>query len=280
MSESIKASPNLTFAENLVLSGTAAIISKTAAAPIERLKLILQNQDEMIKQKRLDVHYKGIIDCTKRVAASEGYLSFWRGNGANVLRYFPTQALNFAFLGKIKENFGPKEEDSTKKMFTKNIISGGLAGSMSLVFVYSLDYARTRLASDAKMGGKIGGARQFNGLIDVYVKTFSSEGIRGLYRGFCISCFGVFVYRGIYFGLYDSVKPLLGSDKLNLAVSFSIAYMVTILAGFVAYPLDTIRRRMMMTSLSENPYKYSFQCANSIIKNETWQALFKGAGAN
>ena len=36
-----------------------------------------------------------------------------------------------------------------------NIASGGVAGSMSLCFVYSLDYARTRLANDAKVAGKV-----------------------------------------------------------------------------------------------------------------------------
>ena len=40
----------LSFAENFALSGCAAVISKTAAAPIERIKLLIQNQDEMIKQ--------------------------------------------------------------------------------------------------------------------------------------------------------------------------------------------------------------------------------------
>ena len=40
----------LSFAENFALSGCAAVVSKTAAAPIERVKLLIQNQDEMIKQ--------------------------------------------------------------------------------------------------------------------------------------------------------------------------------------------------------------------------------------
>merc|ERR1712106_1041653 len=85
----------LGFMESFMLSGVAAGVSKTAAAPIERIKLLVQNQDEMIKQGRLDKPYKGVIDCTKRVLATEGVYPLWRGNLANVLRYFPTQALNF-----------------------------------------------------------------------------------------------------------------------------------------------------------------------------------------
>jgi solute carrier family 25 (adenine nucleotide translocator) protein 4/5/6/31 len=74
-----------------------------------------------------------------------------------------------------------------------------MAGACSLLFVYSLDYARTRLANDAK-SGKGGGERQFNGLLDVYRKTLATDGIAGLYRGFVVSCVGIVVYRGLYFG--------------------------------------------------------------------------------
>ena len=69
----------LHFVENFGLSGAAAIISKTAAAPIERIKLLVQNQDEMLKTGRLETPYKGIIDCTSRTYRAEGFLSFWRG---------------------------------------------------------------------------------------------------------------------------------------------------------------------------------------------------------
>lgn len=85
-------------------------VSKTAAAPIERIKLLIQNQDEMIKQGRLASPYKGIGDCLRRTTADEGVLSLWRGNTANVIRYFPTQALNFAFKDYFKKLFGFKKE--------------------------------------------------------------------------------------------------------------------------------------------------------------------------
>lgn len=71
---------NLHFLENFGLSGAAAIVSKSAAAPIERVKLLVQNQDEMIKAGRLDSPYKGVIDCTARTYKAEGFASFWRGN--------------------------------------------------------------------------------------------------------------------------------------------------------------------------------------------------------
>jgi len=267
----------LGFFENFMLAGVAAGVSKTVAAPIERVKLLVQNQDEMIKQGRLDRPYNGVMDCCSRVLKTEGVYPFWRGNLANVLRYFPTQALNFAFKDAIKVAFATPKDASNAKKFTMNILSGGMAGTCSLLFVYSLDYARTRLANDAK--GK-GGERQFNGLIDVYVKTLKSDGIQGLYRGFAISAVGIFIYRGMYFGLFDTLKPLLLGDTPNVTLSFLLGWGVTITAGLMSYPIDTIRRRMMMTSGGGVKYKGSIDCGMQILKNEGFMSMMKGAGAN
>jgi len=271
------ANKKLGFAENFLLSGVAAGVSKTAAAPIERVKLLVQNQDEMIKQGRLDKPYTGVIDCTTRVLKTEGVYPFWRGNMANVLRYFPTQALNFAFKDTVKGIFATPKDASAAMKFATNITSGGVAGTLSLTFVYSLDYARTRLANDAK--GK-GGERQFNGLIDVYVKTLKSDGIQGLYRGFAISAVGIFIYRGMYFGLYDTLKPMLLGADAGVTASFLLGWAVTIVSGLMSYPIDTIRRRMMMTSGAAVKYKSSIDCGMQILKNEGFMSMMKGAGAN
>jgi solute carrier family 25 (adenine nucleotide translocator) protein 4/5/6/31 len=268
----------LTFIENFGLSGVAAVVSKTAAAPIERIKLLVQNQGEMLKAGTLDKPYSGIVDCTKRTIASEGVGSLWRGNLANCLRYFPTQALNFAFKDAIKAQFKVKKSDPFVTKLSKNVGAGGASGALSLAFVYSLDFARTRLANDLK--GKDGAERQFNGLFDVYKKTIASDGIAGLYRGFVISCVGIIVYRGFYFGLYDTLKPLLLGDSKSVTAAFFLGYGVTVTAGILSYPIDTIRRRMMMTSGGGVKYSGSIDCAAQIMKNEGFTSFFKGAGAN
>jgi solute carrier family 25 (adenine nucleotide translocator) protein 4/5/6/31 len=269
------------FVIDFLMGGVSAAVSKTAAAPIERVKLLIQNQDEMIKQGRLSEPYKGIADCFRRVSAEEGIASLWRGNLANVIRYFPTQALNFAFKDQFKRMFGySKDKDGYWKWFAGNLASGGAAGAASLTLVYSLDYARTRLANDNKAAKK-GGERQFNGLIDVYRKTLQSDGIQGLYRGFNISCVGIIVYRGLYFGMYDSLKPLLPSNmKDSFLASFLLGWGITIGAGLASYPIDTIRRRMMMTSGAAVKYNSSMHCFSEIVKKEGVASLFKGAGAN
>jgi len=285
MSTQKKADP-VAFITDFLLGGVAAGVSKTVAAPIERVKLLIQNQDEMLKTGRLDRPYKGIVDCFVRVTKDEGVMQLWRGNLANVLRYFPTQALNFAFKDQIKRMFALPKDASYAKQFGANIASGGAAGALSLFFVYSLDFARTRLANDnksAKKAGGGGGERQFNGLIDVYRKTIATDGVAGLYRGFVISCVGIIIYRGLYFGLYDSLKPVIlqqGPLKDSFWGSFLLAWGVTITAGLASYPIDTIRRRMMMTSGEAVKYRSSFHAFQSIVAKDGVGSLFKGAMAN
>lgn len=117
-------------------------------------------------------------------------------------------------------------------------------------------------------------------MIDVYRKTLASDGIVGLYRGFVISCVGIIVYRGCYFGFYDTLKPIVIGSDANVALSFALGYIVTITSGLISYPIDTIRRRMMMTSGQAVKYKGSIDCTVQILKNEGFMSLMKGAGAN
>lgn len=242
----------------------------------------------MVKSGRLSTPYKGIGDCFRRVVHDEGVRSLWRSNGTNVLRYFPTQALNFAFKDYFKRAFKfNREQGGYAKVFAGNIASGGMAGVASSLFTYSLDYARTRLANDARgtvtKGSNAAAAprRQFTGMVDVYRQTLATDGIQGLYRGFGISSVGIFIYRGFYFGLYDTLKLALpASSRDNFLAQLALGWGVTNVASFLSYPIDTVRRRMMMTSGEAVKYTSSMECMRQIVAAEGAKSLFKGAGAN
>jgi len=277
--------PALKFAADFAAGGISGAIAKTATAPIERVKLIIQTQDAnpLIKSGQV-ARYTGIGNCFTRVYQEQGLKAFWRGNFVNVLRYFPTQAFNFAFKDTIKALF-PKYSSKTDflKFFLVNMASGGLAGAGSLCIVYPLDYARTRLASDVGSGQK-----SFNGLADCLIKTAKGpSGVLGLYNGFGVSVAGIIPYRGVYFGMFDSlcgINPFRKDTGLiGLASKFAIAQVTAITAGYASYPFDTIRRRLQMQSekpQSEWLYKGTVDCFWKILKDEGTNALFKGAGAN
>jgi len=271
----------INFLKDFAAGGVAAGISKTAVAPIERVKLLLQVQHAS-KQIAKDKQYKGIIDTFVRIPKEQGFLAFWRGNLANVIRYFPTQALNFAFKDKYKQIFlsGVDKKKQFWRYFAGNLASGGAAGATSLCFVYPLDFARTRLAADI---GKAGG-REFNGLGDCLVKTFRSDGIKGLYQGFGVSVQGIIIYRASYFGLFDTCKGMLPDPKNTpLIVSFVIAQIVTTVSGITSYPFDTVRRRLMMQSGRKGGdimYTGTLDAWRKIAKQEGPAAFFKGAFSN
>jgi len=160
-----------------------------------------------------------------------------------------------------------------------NLASGGAAGATSLLVVYPLDFARTRLAVDVGTGK----AREFTGTIDCIRKTAASSGWGkgGVYNGFVVSCVGIVFYRGAYFGLYDTLGTSDFMKTGGFLVKFSVGYAVTVVAGLLSYPLDTIRRRLMMTSGKHaGKYKNSIDCAKKILKEEGVKAMYKGAGSN
>jgi len=268
------------FMKDFVDGGISAAISKTAVAPIERVKLLLQVQHAS-KQIAVDQRYKGMVDCFVRIPKEQGFLAFWRGNLANVIRYFPTQALNFAFKDKYKQVFlgGVDKHTQFWRYFMGNLASGGAAGATSLCFVYPLDFARTRLAADV---GKAGAEREFTGLGNCLSKTFKSDGLVGLYRGFGVSVQGIIIYRAAYFGFFDTAKGMLPDPKKTpFVVSWAIAQTVTTVAGIVSYPFDTVRRRMMMQSgRADKMYKNTMDCWGKIYKTEGGNAFFKGAFSN
>merc|ERR1711934_1295858 len=179
------------FLIDFLAGGVSGAVSKTLTAPIERVKLVIQTQDANPKIVSGEIaRYNGIGDCFKRIMSEQGVGAFWRGNGTNIIRYFPTQAFNLAFKDTIKAMF-PKYNSKTDfwKFFAVQLASGGLAGAASLTIVYPLDYARTRLASDVG-----GGKKQFNGLVDCLKKTATQGGIFSMYNGFGVSVVGIIAY--------------------------------------------------------------------------------------
>lgn len=256
--------------ETFGLSACASIISKTVTAPIDNIKLIITNQfaykiisaEEMKQYKP----YRGIVDCFTRVLSTEGPGPLWKGNMKNCLRYVPTQGLNFMFKEKLK--FKQNETDKFTSRLSKNCCSGGVAGAVSLALVYSSSSARTKLANDVRGTGE----RQFNSVIDVYRKTIVSEGITGLYKGFAVSCVGAMVYRGFYFGLFDTLRPAMPSN--NVFFIFGLAYVTTVMAAIISFPVDTVKRRTMLYQSN------SRDCLSQILKNEGMNSLFRGVASS
>lgn len=251
---------------------------------MDRVKLILQLQHGGAIE--LERQYKGIVDCFKRLCAEQGVRSLWRGNMASVARCFPSQALNIAFrdyyrmifLANVdrKRNFG--------KFAVGNILAGGAGGATTLCFVYPLDFARTRLAVD---GASSRNSHRFRGMNHCFQEIYAREGLIGLYRGFFASLQFVVASRAVFFGIFDTVRCQwsregeLDQEQLSFVMHWCLAQFSIIISSIACYPLDTVRRRLMMQSGKRvKPYKNSLDCFQKIIKSDGVNTLYKGALSN
>ncbi|CDY47751.1 BnaCnng15420D [Brassica napus] len=108
------------------------------------------------------------------------------------------------------------------------------------------------------------------------------DGVRGIYRGLPASLHGVIIHRGLYFGGFDTVKEVLSEDKeLALWKRWVLAQGVTTSAGLASYPLDTVRRRIMMQSGIEHPmYSSTLDCWKKIYRVEGLASFYRGALSN
>lgn len=266
--------------------GTAAIsggVVKTITAPIERVKLLMQTQDANpdIRSGKI-ARYSGMGDCFSRVASTQGIPAFWRGNGANLMRYVPQMAFNLSFKDAIKRQF-PKVDKKKEfgKFFAVSLASAGLGAAGSLCICYPLDYARTVLATD------VGTTKKFNGIIDCIAKTAKASGPLGLYNGFGASVTGVVAYRGVQLGCFDVINSMNPYAK-DLGIKGIVAGFSCGMAGLIAslplsYPFDTVRRRQQMESdkpAAERRYGSMVKAISVILKEEGLGGLYKGVAAN
>jgi len=258
-------------------------MGKTITAPMEKVKLAIQNQDSNPKILSGEMpRYKGMGDCYVRHIKELGVASLWRGNVANCIRYVPTAAFNLAFKDNIKRAF-PKYNKNTDfgKFAMSQIGAGAAAGGATNTLVYPLIYVRTVLGAD------IGKVKKFNGMGDCLVKTAREGGILSLYNGIGPSTVGIVVYRGAQFGLQDIVKAFNPWQQevsvRGLVSKFCVAQLAVSVSGICAYPFDTMQRRLQIEAskpADEKIYNGMADCFKKILKKEGPKGFFKGAFAN
>ncbi|KAB2027593.1 hypothetical protein ERO13_D05G043100v2 [Gossypium hirsutum] len=271
------------FHRDLMAGAVMGGVVHTIVAPIERAKLLLQTQESnlaIVAGRRRK--FKGMFDCIFRTVREEGTLSLWRGNGSSVLRYYPSVALNFS-LKDLYRNIlrnGCFQDGHVFSGASANFIAGAAAGCTTLIIIYPLDIAHTRLAADI---GRTD-VRQFRGIYHFLSTMYKKDGIWGIYSGLPASLHGMIVHRGLYFGGFDTMKEILSEksrNELALWKRWVVAQAVTTSAGLLSYPLDTVRRRMMMQSGLEKPmYHSTLNCWRTIYRTEGVTSFYRGAVSN
>jgi len=268
---------------NLAAGGVSGAVSKTITAPLEKVKLAIQNQDSNPRVISGEMkRYTGMGDAFKRHITELGPASLWRGNFANCIRYVPTAAFNLAFKDNIKKMFPKYSKDTDFGKFAiVQIASGSAAGGAANTLVYPLVYVRTVLGAD------LGKVKKYNGMLDCLQKTVAENGFLSLYNGIGPSTIGIVVYRGAQFGLQDILKAFNPYQKdfsaIGLISKFCVAQVAVSVSGVVSYPFDTMQRRLQIEAskpAEEKLYNGMADCFQKMLKTEGPRGFFKGALAN
>lgn len=306
---------------NAMAGAMAGTFSRTITAPIDRVKLMLQLQGSSStmhsspassfkpNEVRSSRNYRSAWKVCFQIYSTEGGLrAFWRGNGPNVVRQAGASAMNFMFMDHYKTIISPimnttlilpsnrsRETREKRRSIASAFLSGGLAGGTTTTFLYPFEFMRTRLALDT------GSSRMYpRGMRDVFFKIVKTDGIRGIYQGYGIALTGIVIFRALHLGGYDACKTEIlhrrrsendsssnnnnaNYSKISVGERFAIAHIVTIIAGTVCYPIDSVRRRLMMQAgqpLDVRPYANSVDAFKKILASEGVKGFYLGLGAN
>ncbi|KAJ0802135.1 putative mitochondrial carrier protein [Helianthus annuus] len=272
------------YVKELIAGGAAGAFAKTAVAPLERIKILLQTRTQ-------GFHSLGVYQSLKRLLKHEGVPGFYKGNGASVLRIVPYAALHFMTYEQyrcwILDNYsvfgtGP----------VVDLLAGSAAGGTAVLCTYPLDLARTKLAYqvvDAKAsvgnGSKsITAPPRYSGIKNVLESVYREGGMRGLYRGVGPTLIGILPYAGLKFYIYEELKSRVSEEnQRSIMMRLSCGALAGLFGQTFTYPLDVVRRQMQVENLQAGGgvrHASTWKGITTIVSEQGWRQLFAGLSIN
>ncbi|KAK6435533.1 hypothetical protein LTR95_008276 [Oleoguttula sp. CCFEE 5521] len=287
-----------------VAGGVSGITSRTATAPLDRLKVYLIAQtgntqaaaDAVKKVAPVAATQHGartLINACKELWAAGGIRSLFAGNGINVVKVMPESAVKFGSYEAAKRAVAKFEghDDPRKISSTSQFIAGGVAGMISQAVVYPLDTLKFRMQCETVAGGEHG-----NKLIwHTAQKMWQRNGIVAFYRGLPMGLAGMFPYAAIDLFLFETFKKRIVARNMKLKGikheedalpgNFTLALMggcSGALGASVVYPVNLLRTRLQSQGTALHPPTYTgiMDVTRRTIANEGWRGLFKGLTPN
>eukprot|EP00004_Rigifila_ramosa_P003980 TRINITY_DN14363_c0_g1_i1.p1 TRINITY_DN14363_c0_g1~~TRINITY_DN14363_c0_g1_i1.p1 ORF type:complete len:301 (+),score=85.96 TRINITY_DN14363_c0_g1_i1:1-903(+) len=247
----------------LASGGVAGAVARTAVSPFDRVKLLFQVQHLQGGEQK----YTGVVQAFVRIYKEEGFLSFWRGNGVNVIRVVPYSAAQMMSYEQYKMML--LREDQKDLSIPQRLFAGACAGMTGTALTHPLDTLRLRLAVNTELTGVIQASKYM----------YQKEGLVSFWRGIGPTLVGIAPYVGINFAMYDTLKRYFLGDKqkLDILTSLGVGALAGTIAQTVCYPLDTIRRRQQYGT---GAYKNGFDACVKIMRGEGVSGFYKGYVAN
>jgi solute carrier family 25 phosphate transporter 23/24/25/41 len=171
MSRNDGESPLMRQLKAMVAGAGSGAVTKTATAPLERLKILYQLQG-MTEESRRNPRYGSMVGSLRLILEEEGVRGMFKGNGANVVRVIPVYALKFSFNDMFREMF--RRPGQQQLGVRELILAGTSAGLFQQMITYPLELIRTRLSLSASFGGS------YNGIWDCARRAVREEGFTAL----------------------------------------------------------------------------------------------------
>uniref|UniRef100_A0A804P3E6 EF-hand domain-containing protein n=1 Tax=Zea mays TaxID=4577 RepID=A0A804P3E6_MAIZE len=253
----------------LIAGGIAGAASRTATAPLDRLKVNMQVQTNCI----------AVVDVVKGIWREGGLLGFFRGNGLNVVKVAPESAIRFYTYEMLKEYIMKSKGENKGDIGTSGrLMAGGLAGAIAQTVIYPMDLVKTRLQTYE--GGRIPSLGALSRDI------WTHEGPRAFYRGLVPSLLGMVPYAGIDLTVYETLKEMSRTYALvdkdpGPLVQLGCGTVSGALGATCVYPLQVIRTRMQaQPANSEDPYRGMTDCFRITLRREGVSGFYKGLVPN
>ncbi|CAL5048583.1 unnamed protein product [Urochloa decumbens] len=250
----------------LIAGGIAGAASRTATAPLDRLKVIMQVQTTRTT----------VMHAIKDIWAKGGMLGFFRGNGLNVVKVAPESAIRFYAYEMLKEYImKSKGENKSEVGASERLIAGGLAGAVSQTAIYPIDLIKTRLQTYSCEGGKVPRIGALSRDILMH------EGPRAFYRGLVPSLLGIIPYAGIDLAVYETLKDVsktyILKDNPGPLVQLGCGTVSGALGASCVYPLQVIRTRLQAQQAnSESAYRGMSDVFWRTLQHEGVHGFYKG----
>ncbi|KAJ4972106.1 hypothetical protein NE237_005205 [Protea cynaroides] len=243
-----------------VAGAIAGAAARTATAPLDRVKLLMQTHGLRVGQGSMKKGI-GFIEAMMLIGKEEGIKGYWKGNLPQVIRIIPYSAVQlFAYDAYKKLLRGVNGELSV----IGRLAAGACAGMTSTLVTYPLDVLRLRLAVEPG----------YKTMSEVALNMLRDEGIASFYNGLGPSLLGIAPYIAMNFCIFDLVKNSL-PEKFQKRTDLSLATALAsaTLATLMCYPLDTVRRQMQMKG---TPYKTVLDAFPGIVACDGFIGLYSG----
>jgi len=198
--------------ENGMLSirDTIAAGSITGAAlafvegPVDLFKVKMQIQYKSDVAKA-GPKYTSIFDAAAKLYQMRGIRGLFQGLGATLIRDIPANGLYFGAYELSRRAFTPKGKRVEDLAAGKLLIAGGIGGMAYWACIYPVDVIKSKMQSDSVMPTE----RKYTSFSDCFRKILSSEGVKGLFRGFTPCMVRSFPANATCFVAYEYTRKYL-----------------------------------------------------------------------